>query len=372
LSQLAAFMDNVCGTRITPQALDERINELGMNFMKLCLGRAMKLSARSLSIDNVLLGLLHHVYIIDSTNFDLHHSLKDSFKGNHGSASEASMRIQFAYDHLTGKTFIEIGDVTLSDAKTLNDIVRLNKLDVNGNCLFLSDLGYFKTDTFLKIDQNDGCFFLSRLKNNLRLLDSDGKELELVKILKNKTEQIDLIIKIGDLECRLLGKKLPQEIINQKLRQVNQKNKKKGRTISKEYKIFLTCALFITNLSDEFKFDPLYTLYRLRWQIELIFKTWKSILKIHYIRSARKSRVLCQVYGKLIIAVLANFIYLNIQVHFGCNLSFHQTLQHIKTIATVWTLRIFQSGESLKEFLINMSRQINRSCKKMFRRTNPP
>ena len=371
MSQLAAFMDNICGTRVTPQAIDERINELGMNFLRGCLVRAMNLSARSLALNNEFLNFLDHMYIIDSTNFDIRHSLRKSFKGAHGSSSEASLRIQFVYDYLTGKAFIEIGDVTLSDAKTLNDIVSLNKLDVNGNCLFLSDLGYFKTDTFLKIDQKDNNFFLSRMKNNLKIFDLDGREIDLLKTLKHKPALIDMRIKIGDLECRLIGKQLPQEAINKRLRQVNSKNNRRGRTISKEYKLFITYSLFVTNLSDEFKFDSLYTLYRIRWQIELIFKTWKSILKIHYIRSARKERVLCQVYGKLIIAVLSNFIYLNSQIRFGCNLSFHRTIQHIKAIVVIWTLHIFQKREILKVFMENMNSQIIRLCRKNVQKSKP-
>lgn len=371
LSQLAAFMGSVCGTQVTPQAIDERINELGMNFLRHCLARAMNLSARPLSLDNKFLKFLDHIYIIDSTNFDIHRSLKDSFKGTHGSASEASLRIQFVYDYLTGRTYVEIGDVTLSDARTLNDIIRTNKLDTRGNCLFLSDLGYFKADTFLKIDQKDNCFFLSRFRNNIKIFDLDGHEIDLLKIMKRKPAQIDMRIKIGDLECRLIGKQLPPEAINKKLRQINLKNQRKGRTISKEYRLFITYSLFITNLSDEFNFDVLYTLYRIRWQIELVFKTWKSILKIHCIHSARKERVLCQVYGKLIIAVLSNFIYFNSQVRAECNLSLHRTIQHIKAIAVVWTLHIFQGRETLKKFMENMDRQIIRSCKKNVQKSKP-
>lgn len=247
----------------------------------------------------------------------------------------------------------------------------MNKLDVRGNCLFLSDLGYFKTDTFLKIDQEDSCFFLSRFKNNMKIFDRDGHEIDLLKIMKQKPAQIDMRIKIGDLECRLIGQQLPAEIINTKLRQINQKNKRKGRTVSKEYKLFITYSLFITNLSDEFNFNSLYTLYRVRWQIELVFKTWKSILKIHCIRSARKERVLCQVYGKLIIAVLSNFIYLDSQIRSGCNLSLHRTIQYIKVIAVVWTLHIFQSRETLKAFMKNMNRQIIQSCKKTIQKSKP-
>lgn len=371
LGQLTAFMANACGADISPQALDGRINDLGREFLKQCLERALELSSRPLDLDSKLVGFLDHIFIIDSTNFDLHASLKEVFKGCKGSASESSMRIQFVYDYLTGKTYVEIGDVNLSDAETLNDIVSLDKLDADGNCLFLSDLGYFKTDTFLKIDLNKGLFFLSRLKYKVKIYDSDGSEIDLIKILKKKPEQIDMIIKIGELECRLVGKRLPEEIINKRMRKVNKENKKKGRSVTNEYKLFLSYGFFITNLPEKFNFDLLYTVYRLRWQIELLFKTWKSILKIHYIRAAKEPRVLCQVYGKLIIATLSGIIYWNAQLHSGYNLSTHKVLQHLKTVAIIWAIHIFNGEKEHQDFLEEMIRQVNRTCRKNNQKNKP-
>ena len=371
LGQLTAFLTNVCGTDISPQALDGRINDLGREFLKQCLGRALELSSRPLDLDGELAELLDHIFIIDSTNFDLHNSLKEVFKGNKGSASKSSMRIQFVYDYLTGKIYVEIGDVNLSDAGTLNDIVSLEKLDAGGNCLFLSDLGYFKTDTFLKIDQNKGQFFLSKLKYKVKIYDTDGNEIDLLKMLKKKPDQIDMTIKIGELECRLVGKRLAEEIINQRMRKVNKENKKKGRSVTKEYKLFLSYGFYITNLPEKFSFDFLYTVYRLRWQIELLFKTWKSILKIHYIRAAKEPRVLCQVYGKLIIATLSGIIYWNAQLRSGHNLSAHKVLQHLKAVAIIWAMHIFKGREDHQDFLQEMIRQINRKCRKNNQENKP-
>jgi len=42
----------------------------------------------------------------------------------------------------------------------------------------------------------------------------------------------------------------------------------------------------------------------LRWQIELIFKIWKSIGKIHEVKKVKQHRLECYVYAKLIFIVL--------------------------------------------------------------------
>ncbi len=371
LSQLAALMGDICGTNISPQGLDERINSRGAEFLKLCLEKAMKLSCRPFALNNDLLTKFDHIYIIDSTNFDLQASLKDIFKGSNGSASKSCMRIQFAYDYLQGKTYVEIGDVKLSDAGTLNRIVSTEKLNIKGECIFLSDLGYFKLDTFSRINENQGQFFLSKLKYGVNILDENDNKIDLQKLLKRGVKSINMKVKIGDFECRLVGQKLPKKVLNEKLRNVITANKKKRRTISKEYKLFITYGLFITNLTDDFSFESLYTLYRLRWQIELIFKTWKSILKIHYVYSGKEARVLCQIYGKLIVAVLANNVYLNVQSFAKQNLSFHRVLQYIKSIVVIWTLSIFKSRTAHRNFLSNMRHKIKRLCIKRNQKDRP-
>ena len=42
----------------------------------------------------------------------------------------------------------------------------------------------------------------------------------------------------------------------------------------------------------------------LRWQIELIFKTWKSNLKIHMTKKVKKERFECQLIAKIIWVVI--------------------------------------------------------------------
>jgi hypothetical protein len=45
--------------------------------------------------------------------------------------------------------------------------------------------------------------------------------------------------------------------------------------------------------------------YRLRWQIELMFKIWKSLCHIDKVKQVKKERLECYIYAKLIDIVLS-------------------------------------------------------------------
>jgi len=51
-------------------------------------------------------------------------------------------------------------------------------------------------------------------------------------------------------------------------------------------------------------------LQRLRWQIELLFKRWKSDLSLDEWRSQHPHQILCEVYAKLLIALIQHWLFL--------------------------------------------------------------
>lgn len=369
LKQLTAFLNNNCNNDISPQALDQRIDESAVTFMKQCLAKAIEISIRKVNVPIGLISTFKHVYIIDSTNFDLHPSLKDTFKGNGGGASASSMRIQFIYDYLSGRLHLEIGDVRLSDATTLKDIVKTRKLGTDGNTLFLQDLGYFSSETYLTI-ANDTNYFISKLKFNMKIFDVSGDEVDLLGLLRRKPKSIDITIQVGDLKCRLVGEKLSKKMRNQRIHSAESDAKKKNRRpISADYRLFLGFGLFITNLTNYFTAQYVYTIYRLRWQIELIFKSWKSILEIHKIHSAKIHRIMCEVIGKIIISIILMGISGQIQDCQDFPFSYFQCLQYFKAIASNWAQTIFSGELFHARFLKQIFSQLIRFCKKRKQKT---
>jgi hypothetical protein len=82
----------------------------------------------------------------------------------------------------------------------------------------------------------------------------------------------------------VLIEEIPEEVKNSRLRIKNKFNKGKGFSTSKEYKFRSGLNIWATNLSKEnYDFACIKQFYGMRWQIELVFKSWKSILQIHHI-----------------------------------------------------------------------------------------
>jgi len=372
LAQLAAFLGTTCGAEVSPQAVDERINPMAKEFMGMCLRRALKMSAAIPRGAATVLDRFDHVYVVDSTNFELCPALAPHFKGNGGGASAASMRIQFAFDYRTGTMHVEIGDVQLSDTATLAWLVEAQILPMDGVCLFLSDLGYFKVATFASIRSRPDHHFLSKLQFGVKLTNLDGTDLGLQALLRKAPDQFDLPVMMGETVCRLVGKRLPDDVVNRRIRKANEASQSKSRQISDEYRLFLHYALFVTSLPAEYGMAQLFALYRIRWQVELAFKVWKSILAIHHVRTARQEHVFCEVYGKLIVAVLtsslgaAAWAFLD-----GLPISPHKVARHVRAVATNWALTIMAGVAQHRAFLKTLSRLLARFCRKTRQKSKP-
>ena len=71
-------------------------------------------------------------------------------------------------------------------------------------------------------------------------------------------------------------------------------------------------AVLVTNASQEMmSLTEAFALRRIRWQIELLFKLWKSHNHIDKWRSEKPLRILCEVYAKLIVTIIQHWISLS-------------------------------------------------------------
>ena len=113
-------------------------------------------------------------------------------------------------------------------------------------------------------------------------------------------------------KTRLIIHLMPEAEITKRIRKAQDNNKKKSRKpLSDEYIARAHLNLFITNAPASIVPQKhVWNLYRLRWQIELIFKIWKSICDIEKVKKVKKDRLECYIYSKLILITLGwNFLW---------------------------------------------------------------
>ncbi len=74
--------------------------------------------------------------------------------------------------------------------------------------------------------------------------------------------------------------------------------------------------MYITNAGeDKLPTKAVSIVYRLRWYIEIVFKTWKGYHGLDQVRGERGERIECFIYGRLIMIVIMTFLSGSIKRH---------------------------------------------------------
>lgn len=288
---------------ITREGFQQRINEYAVTFFEFMLSQTINISVKQVDLN--LLTAFNRVLILDSTIIELPKELSVIFKGNGGNASEAALKIQFCYDLKSGKFFYLFQDGIRPDNKYENSFV--DKIEPTD--LVIKDLGYFNPQAFIDISEK-GSYFLSRWKSNIEIYLKDETEqfvvLDIEKFL-NKVKSItelQIYFKKGSQACqaRLVIEPVPEEVKNSRLRKLEQTNKRKGRQTKKLTKLFQGFNIYVSNIAEPFLAKENFRkLYGIRWQIELVFKNWKSNFNLDKVSGIKPERIKCMLYSRLLL-----------------------------------------------------------------------
>ena len=311
LRDLSSMLKDELRIEISKQALHKRFNEYAVAFLSNALEKLLQQQLQSSAI-KLLDNEFNRVLIKDSVCFQVHESMAEFYPGSGGSGSKAAIRIQFEYDLLSGRiTDISINAFNEQDAKdSLATIENAKEGD-----LIVRDLAYMSLAVLKKIIKKLA-LYLCRPNTNVKMYElKNGNYVEInfdsmVKYMKkHKISFMEREVYYGSnekLKNRLILHLLPAEELAKRLRKARQNAKKKGKgNLSENYKARAGLNLFITNAGKEqIPTENVWPIYRLRWQIELMFKIWKSICQIEKVKKINKERLECHVYSKLIFIML--------------------------------------------------------------------
>ena len=309
LEYLVSYLDNQYCIEIRKQSLDERFNERTVNFVKSVLSRLIREQFSGVLYCEEFLSNFNNVRIKDSTKFNVPSHLKEHYRGSggSGSTSEAGICIQFEYDLKTGQFL----DLTLTEAiRNDQQDAKETAEEVCKNDLVVRDLGYFSIPVLQNIHKKEA-FFLSRLPSHLRVYDEKGVEIDFKDLYafmtKTGIEKSEKQVFIGEekLPVRLVFGLVPNPVYQQRLRIREKDAKKKGRQTKERTKFLLHFNLFITNSEAQIlPLEKVMILYRFRWQVELMFKNWKSVFSIHSLQKMKEHRYITMLYIRLILIIV--------------------------------------------------------------------
>jgi len=361
LQQHAFGLDAMDGISISEEGLNKRFKETAVTFIQKIFEAYLRHNIDHDSIATSLKNKYTAIRVLDSTEFRLPDSLADVFPGYNSSSALSCAAIQFEYDIISR----DVCSLTLGNAKQSDKTYADERMDnINEGELIIRDLGYYSIDSYEKIEDRKA-FYISRLKSQIKIYEKHNEqytELDLKtlikRIKKSKHTFFDQTVYIGTKdkkEVRLMAWLLEEDA------QKNRLAKKKGRKgkINNNDILWSMLNVFVTNISkEELTAQEGYELYKIRWQIELMFKTWKSILKLDLVRKMKADRLKCYLYTKLLwILICWDITAISEPIVWSRNkklISLYKCFALLKNrVADIKDL-LFNTNERLKEWLIKM------------------
>jgi hypothetical protein len=301
------------GVRITAQGLDKRFTPRAAACVREVLEAAI---TRMLVANPVAIPLLQRfpggVWLSDSTTLALPDALAKRWPGCGRNAGPdcAAVKLQVRLDLLHGT----LAGPVLQPGRDNDHQSRLQDAPLPQGALHLADLGYFDLDR-LRRWARKGVSWLTRVQTNTRLYDASGRLWLLPALLATQTgSAVDLPITLGlhhRLPCRLLAQRVPPAVAAQRRKRMRKKADRRKKKIDPGRWALAEWTIYVTNVpAAQLNLEEGLVLARCRWQIELLFKLWKSEGRIDESRSAKPWRILTEVYSKLLGMVVQHWILL--------------------------------------------------------------
>ena len=233
------------------------------------------------------------ILLHDGCSFGLKDALATEWPGRFTKVTPAAVELHVTMSVLTDQLL----EVTVAPDKEAERAFGPKASEVTG-CLLLEDRGYEHRQFFLDV-QAAGGFYIIRGKSNIR---------PTIRKAYNRSGR-----RLRHLEGkRLQWKVLPQETVDLDIDWGKGKSSYQGRVVAiykRGKRNKKTFTYLHTNLDRlTFRINDVGTLYRLRWQIELLFKEWKSHANLHRFDTAKSAIAEGLIWASILAATLKRFV----------------------------------------------------------------
>ncbi len=303
---------------VSPQALDQRYTPEAVAYLSACfhqtLQRALRAPAPARMAPAEQLGQhFSAVYLNDSTSFDVSPSLEEIYPACGGDGSAANIKVLLRYEALAGKLQpLQLLPGKRSDQGLADELAQ----HLQANELQITDGGFWAASAW-HIAQQNQAYLLSPVPRYVTTWTAQGEapeseKLELADALAhtpgNCCEWPAVYLGQGTHRVgpvRVVAFRLSPRSAQRHRAALRESMRKQGRTPSREALELAGWLILATNASAEQLPSAIIAhLYRLRWQVELVFRQCKSVLRIDQSRSQQPCRIQCEIWARLLGAVI--------------------------------------------------------------------
>lgn len=220
--------------------------------------------------------MFNHIRVQDGTSFALKSTLADTWPGRFTTVSPAAVELHVELELLSET--VERVDLTPDSASERASLPAARELTGD---LLLADRGYFGTRYLREVDEAGGYFIVRGAANiNPLIVKATGPDGREIKRFRNAY--------LKDVKQRFSRYEYLDLRVCFAVRGESAGNKQQDNTF--ECRVVVhpnlrrddTPRFLVTNLDTEhFNPEQVSDGYRLRWQIELLFKEWKSHANLH-------------------------------------------------------------------------------------------
>jgi hypothetical protein len=274
LSGWALQLSQLINKPVSKQAVFQRVDQSFIDLCRELLNRSFSTKIKA----EKLLNKFRNVYIQDSSCVFLPPNLYKYYKGSSSRTGNHSIaKIQVIYN-LMKNTFeeLKITSFTRNDQAAAFDILQY----VKPGDLIVRDLGYFVLNSLSEI-MNRGAHFICPLRKDTKLFyPHNNQPIELKKALKEK-RFLKMKVLLGTenkIPVMLFAVKLDSKTTRYRQNCAIQDRDQRKKLTAEKFHL-LGWDIFVSSCLD-LQPQLIQDIYKIRWHIEILFKSWKSHLKL--------------------------------------------------------------------------------------------
>ena len=283
------------GVTITPQGLAPRFTEQAAACLQQVLEAALRVVIASEPAALPLLDRFAAVVVRDSTIVCLPDALAERWPGGGGGSAtgagtQAALKLQVGLNLRDGT----MPHFSLHPGRVQDQAAAPDPAARPADTLVLTDLGYFDRDR-LAAHAAAGQHWVLVPKANA-LVQGPGQPRGTVAARRRRVPPtqavVDAPVALGAshrLPCRLVAVRAHPQLVARRRRQLRKAARKKGQPVSADQWTLAAWTAYVTTVpAERASVAEVRVLGRVRWQVEVVFKRWKSLGRS--MRGAARSR----------------------------------------------------------------------------------